>query len=155
MYAVIKDRLQMNTIFSGHLFLIDKNSQRVMIIKKCLEDLNNTIFFNEFSSVEEALNLVLTTGILAPDYIYIHESLANFEAKNVLKKFRSIYKTKAVKIVIFGNVISQGLVAASVKYNFRVIQTNPETELNDCSLFDGTFVKRNKKDTDPTILQTA
>lgn len=135
----------MNTIFSGHIFLIDEDLERVKFLKNNLNDINDTIFFNDFTSVKEAFTMVLTNGILAPDYIYIHASLADFEAKKNLKKLRSIYKTKSAEIVVFGNTISKGLIAGALKYNFRIVKTYPETELFECALFDDAFIAKNQK----------
>ncbi|WP_116790127.1 hypothetical protein [Flavobacterium psychrotrophum] len=135
----------MSKLFSGQLFLIDHDEDRVTSFKNNLNSLNHSIFFNHFNSVHEAFKMVLTPGIIAPEFIYIHVCLATFEAKDILNKIRKIQKTTYTKIIVFGNVIPDGMVAASIKYNFRIVKTHPEIEKSECCLFYSDFISLNRK----------
>jgi molybdopterin/thiamine biosynthesis adenylyltransferase len=133
----------MNTIFTGQIFLIDEDFERALVFKKKLKDINNSIFFNYYSSVKEAFKIVLNDNVIAPEFVYVHASLANFEAKEILKKLRLINKTKNAKIIVFGNAITDAIVAASVKDDFMIIKTYPDNEEAECVLFDTEFVGPN------------
>lgn len=130
----------MNTIFSGQLFLIDKDRERAQIFKDKLEDINQSIFFNHFPSVSEAFNMVLNNDVIAPEFIYVHASLADFQAKDILKKLRMINKTKTARVVVFGSGITDAITAASLKYSFKIIKTFPDSNLFECNLFEANFV---------------
>lgn len=126
----------MNTIFLGQLYLIDSDDKRADIFKEKLLGVNKAIFFTHFRSVKEAFNLALSNDIIAPDLIYLHVSLADFDAKEVLKKLRKLNKTKIAKVIVYGHNIPEAIITASVKYNFDVIKTYPSEEPHYCELFN-------------------
>ncbi len=130
----------MSKIFTGQIFLIDEDFERALVFKKKLKDINNSIFFNYYPTVKEAFKMVLNDSVIAPEFVYVHASQANFEAKEILKKLRDINEAKAAKIVVFGNAITDALMAASDKYDFMVIKTYPDNEEGECELFDKNFV---------------
>jgi len=127
----------MSTIFSGQLFLIDSNFERALIFKKKLKDVNDTIFFTYYPSVKEAFKMFSNKEVIAPEFVYVHASLVNAEAKDTLKKLRMINKSKHTKIVVFGNEITDAIITASVTYNFQIIKTYPESDKAHCNLFNG------------------
>ena len=126
----------MSTIFSGQLYLIDSDFERALTFKKKLKNVNDTIFFTYHSSIKDAFQMFSNKEVMAPEYVYVHASLVNIEAKDTLKKLRQINKSKYTKIVVFGNEITDAIITASVTYNFQVIKTYPDNEKEDCNLFN-------------------
>lgn len=133
----------MSTIYTGHIFLIDSDFERAENFKKKLNFLNSSIFFNYYSSVNEAFKMVLNDNIIPPDFIYVHVSLANFEAKDILKKLRQINKTRFAKVIVFGEEITDALKAAAVKYDFIIIKTLPNNNKVKCNLFNTRLIGNN------------
>jgi len=135
----------MNTIFGGQVYLIDADAERAQCFKKRLLEVNPNIFFCHLSSVRDALDLALTPGIISPDHIFTHASLADFTAKDVLKRYRIIKRTKQTEVTVYGEHISQGLVLGSVKYNFKLLHVCHNMGAEGFTTFDNYFKGKEEK----------
>ncbi|MFP9097526.1 hypothetical protein ACLI09_00605 [Flavobacterium sp. RHBU_24] len=134
----------MSTLYTGQIFLIDADFERAENFKKKINALNNSIFFNYFPSIIEAFNMVLDENFISPEFIYVHVSLASFEAKDILKKLRKINKTQFTKVIVFGETITDAHIAAAAKYDFTIIKTFPNDNQDKCALFSTKLTSENR-----------